>query len=61
MIAAGGHGDFELHARVDNVAAIAFYEAAGARRANVVVPPIKTSSVSRRRPRSGARDRVGAA
>ena len=29
MIAAGGHGDFELHARVDNVTAIAFYETAG--------------------------------
>ncbi len=29
MIAAGGHRQFELHARIDNVAAIAFYEAAG--------------------------------
>ena len=29
MIAAGGHFDFELHARVENLAAIAFYEAAG--------------------------------
>lgn len=29
MIAAAGHRDFELHARVDNVAAIAFYEMAG--------------------------------
>jgi len=29
MIAAGGHTDFELHARVDNLAAIAFYEKAG--------------------------------
>lgn len=29
MIAAGGHMDFELHARVENVAAIAFYESAG--------------------------------
>ncbi len=29
MIAASGHTDFELHARVDNLAAIAFYEAAG--------------------------------
>ena len=29
MIAAGGHMDFELHARVDNLAAIAFYEHAG--------------------------------
>ena len=29
MIAAGGHADFELHARVDNLGAIAFYEKAG--------------------------------
>jgi ribosomal protein S18 acetylase RimI-like enzyme len=29
MIAADGHTDFEFHARVDNVAAIAFYEKAG--------------------------------
>jgi ribosomal protein S18 acetylase RimI-like enzyme len=29
MIAAAGHTDFELHARVENFAAIAFYEAAG--------------------------------
>ncbi len=29
MIASGGHKDFELHARVENLAAIAFYEAAG--------------------------------
>lgn len=28
-IAAGGHTDLELHARVENVAAIAFYERAG--------------------------------
>ena len=28
MIAAGGHTDFELHARVENLAAIAFYEKA---------------------------------
>ena len=28
-IAAGGHIEFELHARVENVAAIAFYEKAG--------------------------------
>ena len=37
---------------------VAFYDAVGARSANVVVPPIKTSSVSRRRPRSSARDRT---
>jgi hypothetical protein len=36
---------------------IAFYHAAGARGATVVVPPIKTARVSRRRPRSTARDR----
>lgn len=29
LIAAGGHTDFELHARVENLAAIAFYENAG--------------------------------
>lgn len=29
MIAAGGHTDFELHTRVENLAAIAFYEKAG--------------------------------
>ena len=37
---------------------IAFYNAAGARGANVVVPPTKTARVSRRRPRSSARDRT---
>ena len=37
---------------------IAFYEAAWARGARVVVPPATTASVSRRRPRSGARDRT---
>lgn len=29
MMAAGGHTDFELHTRVENLAAIAFYERAG--------------------------------
>ena len=29
MIAAGGHADLELHARVENLAAIAFYEHSG--------------------------------
>jgi ribosomal protein S18 acetylase RimI-like enzyme len=29
MIAAGGHTEFELHARVENVTAITFYENAG--------------------------------
>ena len=37
---------------------VAFYEAAGAHGANVVVPPRKTSSVSRHGPRSSARDRT---
>ena len=37
---------------------VAFYEAAGARGVNVVVPSIRTSSVSRRGPRSSARDRT---
>ena len=36
----------------------AFYEAASARHAHVVVPPTKTAKVSRRGPRSGARDRA---
>ena len=37
---------------------VAFYEAAGLRDATVVVPPSKTARVSRRRPRSRARDRT---
>ena len=37
---------------------IAFYEAATARGATVVVPPNKMARVSRRRPRSSARDRT---
>jgi len=37
---------------------IAFYNAAGARGATVVVPPAKTARVSRRKPRSSARDRT---
>jgi hypothetical protein len=37
---------------------IAFYDAASARGATVVVPPAKTATVSRRRPRSAARDRT---
>jgi IS5 family transposase len=36
----------------------AFYETAAARGATVVVPPNKTARVSRRRPRSSARDRT---
>jgi Tol biopolymer transport system component len=37
---------------------IVFYDAACARRATVVVPPIRTATVSRRRPRSSTRDRT---
>ena len=37
---------------------VAFYDAAGARGARVVVPPAKTARVSRRLPRSSARDRT---
>ena len=37
---------------------VAFYDAAGARGATVVVPPLKTASVSRRGPRSSDRDRT---
>jgi len=35
---------------------LALYDAVGARGSTVVVPPAKTASVSRRRPRSSARD-----
>jgi len=37
---------------------VAFYEAASARHAQVVVPPTRTAKVSRRGPRSRARDRT---
>ena len=37
---------------------VAIYDAAGSRCATVVVPPTKTAKVSRRRPRSSARDRT---
>jgi len=37
---------------------VAVYDAAGARGAKVVVPPTRTAVVSRRRPRSAARDRT---
>ena len=37
---------------------IAFYDSATGRDANVVVPPAKTARLSRRRPRSSARDRT---
>jgi len=38
--------------------AIGIYEAAAARDAKVVIPPTRTATVSRRRPRSPARDRT---
>ena len=37
---------------------VAFYDAAGGRGATVVVPPDRTARVSRRKPRSRARDRT---
>jgi hypothetical protein len=37
---------------------VAIYEAARARSANVVVPPIRTAKITRRGPRSAARDRT---
>ena len=37
---------------------VAVYDAAGAPGATVVVPPAKTARVSRRKPRSSARDRT---
>ena len=37
---------------------IAIYEAADARGATVVIPPVKTATVSRHTPRSSARDRT---
>ena len=37
---------------------VAFYDTGGTRGATVVVPPTKTARVSRRRPRSNARDRT---
>ena len=37
---------------------VAFYEAASARHAQVIVPPTRTARVSRRGPRSSARDRT---
>ena len=37
---------------------IAIYEAADARGAKVVIPPVKTATVSRHKPRSSARDRT---
>ena len=40
---------------------VAFYEAASARHAQVVVPPTRTAKMSRRGPRSSARDRAIAA
>jgi hypothetical protein len=53
--AAGGLASVAADAAYDPVA---FYEAAGARHAHVLVPPTRTAKVSRRGPRSDARDRV---
>jgi hypothetical protein len=53
--AAGGVASVTADAAYDTVA---FYEAASARQAQVVVPPTKTAKVSRRGPRSRARDRT---
>ena len=59
--------DYRLSVRVNGPLAdaaydtVAFYEAAGGRGATVVVPPHKPARVSRRTPRSSARDRTIAA
>jgi IS5 family transposase len=53
--AAGGVASVTGDAAYDTVA---FYEAASARHAQVVVPPTRTAKVSRRGPRSRARDRT---
>lgn len=51
----GGLASVTADAAYDTVA---FYEAASAQGATVVVPPTKTAKVSRHRPRSSARDRT---
>jgi hypothetical protein len=53
--AAGDIASITADAAYDTVA---FYEAASARHAHVVVQPTRTARVSRRGPRSSARDRV---
>ena len=52
------HGDVARVTADTAYDTIAFYDAARARGATVVVPPAKTATVSRRRPRSSARDRT---
>ena len=52
------HGDVARVTADTAYDTIAFYDAASARGATVVVPPAKTATVSRRRPRSSARDRT---
>jgi IS5 family transposase len=52
------HGDLASVTADAAYDTVAFYEAARAQGATVVVPPTKTAKVSRRRPRSGARDRT---
>ena len=51
----GGIASFTGDAAYDTVAV---YDSAGARGAEVVVPPVKTARTSRRRPRSPARDQT---
>ena len=51
----GESADFTADAGYD---AIAFYDSAGAHGTKAVVPPARAATVSRRRPRSSARDRT---
>ena len=57
LMAAGG-GDLERVTADGAYDTVRFYDAAGARGATVVVPPTSTAKVSRRGPRSRARDRT---
>jgi hypothetical protein len=52
------HGDVASVTADTAYDTVAFYDTASARGATVVVPPAKTATVSRRRPRSSARDRT---
>ena len=55
---AAGAGDLERVTADGAYDAVSFYDAAGARGATVVVPPTSAAKVSRRGPRSRARDRT---
>ena len=55
---AAGAGDLERVTADGAYDTVSFYAAAGARGATVVVPPTTTAKVSRRGPRSRARDRT---